>query len=691
MKICLPAIVLLLAASALAQMHETVDVRIVEVPVSVVDSSGNPIRGLTAANFEVYDGGKKQAITSFDKVDLGTKEAVSAISPLNPSARRSFMLLFDLGYSSPRSLVRAQEAARRFVTTAVQPRDLVGVGTIDVDHGFRLLTAFTTDHDLVAAAISDPRSFRGSDPMQIGNRAYAGDMTMEAGETPQQPVDSGGKVATVNGKAESAAEMAELQQRFTRSNEQAISARVEKQVDYLADLAKTLRAVPGHKQVILLSEGFDAKYLQGRDARDVKASQRDFDAVTRGELWNVESDQQFGSASTQSTLDRMVRAFRSSDVVLNAIDIQGVRVQNLTELGGSGTSDLADASSAGLNSNAGLHVLARPTGGEVFQNSNDLKGNFDRMLHAQEVVYVLGFQSPTANPGKFHDLKVKLVNSPGRVSYRLGYYENGGESPAERALTTAEVIVNDIPQDDVHMAAFAAPFPAAKGFSQVPVILDLNGSDLAKQAKGNVGGAEIFVYAFDSDGLVRDRLYQRLSLDMNKVGDRLKASGVRYYGTLVLPPGKYAIKALVLAGESEKKSTNVEKRGFKRVDVIVPAAGDVSVLPPIPIDEQPKWILVKAADRGDHSAYPFELNGQNFIPSATASSKVAIVIFGAAASDLTWETTPKTKLLGTIPMAGGTKFVLQLDDPAAISSLQLTVHKKGAAEAQTTSVAVVRE
>jgi len=690
MKIYIPAIVMLLAASAFAQMHETVDVRIVEVPVSVVDSSGNPIRGLTAANFEVYDGGKKQAITSFDKVDLGMKEAVSAISPLNPSARRSFMLLFDLGYSSPRSLVRAQEAARRFVTTAVQPRDLVGVGTIDVDHGFRLLAAFTTDHDLVAAAISDPRAFRGSDPLQIGNRAYVGDMTMEAGVPLPDQADTGNKAGRSPGVA-GAAEMAELQQRFTRSNEQAISARVEKQVDYLADLAKTLRAVPGHKQVILLSEGFDAKYLQGRDARDVKANQRDFDSVTRGELWNVESDQQFGSASTQSTLDRMVRAFRSSDVVLNAIDIQGVRVQNLSELGSSGTSDLADASSAGLNSNAGLHVLSRPTGGEVFQNSNDLKGNFDRMLHAQEVVYVLGFQSPTANPGKFHDLKVKLINSPGRVSYRLGYYENGSESPAERALTTAEVIVNDIPQDDVHMAAFAAPFPAAKGFSQVPVILDLNGPDLARQAKGNVGGAEIFVYAFDSDGLVRDRLYQRLTLDLNKVGDRLKASGVRYYGTLVLPPGKYAIKALVLAGESEKKSSNVEKRGFKRVDVTVPAAGDISVLPPIPIDEQPKWILVKGSDRGDHSAYPFELNGQNFIPSATASSKVAIVIFGAASNELTWETTPKTKLLGTIPMAGGTKFVLQLDDPAKISSLQITVHKKGAAEAQTTSVAVVRE
>ena len=667
------AVALFFATSAFAQLRETVNVNVVEVPVSVVDASGNPVRGLTAANFELYDRGKKQAITSFDKIDFASKETVTAISPLNPAARRSFLLLFDLGFSSPRSLVRAQEAARRFVTTAVQPRDLVGVGTIDNDHGFRLLTAFTTDRDLIASAINDPSGFRGNDPLQLGNKTFVADLTN--GASANTPQAGGGKETG----AAAASEMAERQQQLTHSNEQYVRGRVEKQVDYLGDLARTLRAVPGRKQVILLSEGFDAKYLQGRDARDTEATARDNDAVTTGQYWKVDNDARYGSTSSLSMLDRMAQSFRSSDVVLDAIDIQGVRVQNDVTSG------------ANINSNAGLFVLSRPTGGEVFQNSNDLKNNFDRMLHAQEVVYVIGFQASTASPGKFHDLKVKLVNSPGRVSYRMGYYENGGESAAERALTTAEVIVNDIPQDDVHLAVFAAPFPASNGNSQVPVILDLNGADLARQAKGSMAAAEIFVYAFDSEGIVRDRLYQRLTLDMKKVGDRLRTTGVRYYGTLVLPPGTYAIKSLVRAGEPDKKNPNdVEKRGFARTDVIVPKAGEIAVLSPIPIDEQPKWLLVKGADRGVTGDYPFELNGQNFVPSATASNKVAVVVFGATANELTWETTPKTKLLGTIPMTGGTKLILQLDDPAQISSLQITVHKKGVTEAQTTSVAVVR-
>ncbi|MBV8544256.1 MAG: VWA domain-containing protein [Acidobacteria bacterium] len=660
-----------LATSAIAQMKETVNVNVIEVPVSVVDSSGNPVRGLTAANFEVYDGGKKQAITSFDKIDFGSTETANAISPLNPAARRSFLLLFDLGFSTPKALVRAQEAARNFVRSAVQPRDLVGVGTIDSTHGFRLQTAFTTDRELVESVIADPSGFRGNDPLQIANKTVI-DLTGENGKTSTTAAEGG------KGAALASAEIAERQVQMTRSNEQYARAGVEKQVEYLGQLAKTLRAVPGRKQVILLSEGFDAKYLEGRDARDTAAAARDNNAVTTGQYWNVDNDARYGNSASLTMLDRMAQAFRASDVVLHAIDIQGVRVQN-------------DESGSNLNSNAGLFTISRPTGGEVFQNSNDLKTSFGRMLRAQEVVYVLAFQAPWGNAGKFHDLKVKLVNANGRVNYRNGYYENGGDtSTAERTLTTAEIIVNDIPQDDVHVAAFAAPFPAGDGRYQVPIILDINGADLTKEARGNMAAAEVFVYAFDDEGVVRDRLYQRLTFDMRKVGDRLK-SGVRYYGTLVLPPGSYAIKSLVRAGEPDKKNDN-EKRGYARTNVIVPKAGAVAVLPPIPIDEQPKWLLVKAADRGGMGgAYPFELNGQNFIPGATASNKVALIVYGASANELTWETTPKTKLLGTIPIPGGTKLVLQLDDPAQVSSLQVTVHKKGVPEAQTSSVAVSRQ
>jgi len=218
----------------------------------------------------------------------------------------------------------------------------------------------------------------------------------------------------------------------------------------------------------------------------------------------------------------------------------------------------------------------------------------------------------------------------------------------------------------------------------VPVILDINGSELAREAKNNALPVEMYIYAFDADGVVRDRLYQRVSLDMKKVGDKLRTMGLRYYGTLSLAPGTYAIKSLVRAGEGEK-------RGFARVDLTVPKANELSVLPPIPIDESPKAVLVRGNPRFN-APYPFELSGQDFIPSARAAKggKVALIVYGARADELTWETTPKTKNLGQAPGGAATKMVLQLEDAGAASTLDVTVHRKGVAEAQKTSVAVER-
>src|SRR6185369_13975602 len=42
----------------------------VAVPVNVVDRDGQPVRGLTAGDFEIWDGNEKQAISSFEAVDL---------------------------------------------------------------------------------------------------------------------------------------------------------------------------------------------------------------------------------------------------------------------------------------------------------------------------------------------------------------------------------------------------------------------------------------------------------------------------------------------------------------------------------------------------------------------------------------------------------------------------------------------
>src|SRR5258708_14247396 len=80
-------------------LSEITEVVAVEVPVQVV-RGGEPVRGLTAADFEVYDGRQRLPLTSFEVLDLRARQgqAVAAIPPPFP---RHFLFPFSLSLSDP--------------------------------------------------------------------------------------------------------------------------------------------------------------------------------------------------------------------------------------------------------------------------------------------------------------------------------------------------------------------------------------------------------------------------------------------------------------------------------------------------------------------------------------------------------------------------------------------------------------
>jgi hypothetical protein len=439
-------------------------------------------------------------------------------------------------------------------------------------------------------------------------------------------------------------------------------------VNWLAQLGNLLRSVQGRKQIVYLSEGFDARFISGREARESEDHLAETDAVATGRVWEVNSEARFGDATQLTNLARMQKAFRGSDVTLNAIDIRGIR-------GGAEESGAGDKMAMSAR-NDGLFLLARSTGGMVFQNSNDLSDDFARLLKREEVIYVLGFQAPVGTkPNAFHPLQVKVTGvSRATVSSRTGYYDLPELDFNSRLLSTAEIITNDIPQHDIPVTTLAAAFPAADGSFQVPVIVDIDGAALLRASK-NAGRAEIYVYAFAEDGGVRDQLFQNVELDLKKVGDRARAGGLRYYGTLSLPPGRYAVKALVRGGD--------DRKGFSRVDVNVPKPGEVAAQL-VPIDEEPRAILIKGKARGEEQPYPFQLSGQTYVPCTVAQSKIALYIPGSQPDEISVET--RAKVLGKTTTPNGSVVLLEVER-GTNPTLDVTVRSKGS-EVRTASVAV---
>src|SRR5262245_42767918 len=77
-------------AHAAKSFTETTEVVVVEVPVQVV-KDGEPVRGLTAADFELYDGRKKVPLSGFEVLDLGAAPTPAAPGALPVAARRHFL------------------------------------------------------------------------------------------------------------------------------------------------------------------------------------------------------------------------------------------------------------------------------------------------------------------------------------------------------------------------------------------------------------------------------------------------------------------------------------------------------------------------------------------------------------------------------------------------------------------------
>jgi VWFA-related protein len=303
----------------------------VEVPVQVVGRDGRPIAGLTAANFELLDEGKPQTLTGFDVYDLGETAITVESGPIDQpdipsSARRHILLLFDLSFASPTSIVKARRAARDFVLSSLHPTDLAGVATYTLEQGPRLIVTFTPDRAQLARGIDtlgartpadrlferDPLRFVIAPP-SMTDFGLASDM-------------GSGDADTVRAQRDQAIldHMRVIAHAADRSERQYAEARMAGYSRGLAELARSLHSVAGRKQIVYFSEGFDSRLMLGQEPGSDEANLMSQDLLN-GRLWLADTERLWGSSEIQNDLHRMLEEFRRADCAIQAIDIGGLR------------------------------------------------------------------------------------------------------------------------------------------------------------------------------------------------------------------------------------------------------------------------------------------------------------------------------------------------------------------------------
>jgi VWFA-related protein len=595
------------ALAASGAVHEQAGVTLIEIPVTVLDRDGKPVRGLTAADFHVRDDGKDVAIQSVDATEFrsgGTVPGtapVSSASPVDAAARRRFVLLFDLSFSTPSRISRIRDAARKFVTEQMGPDDLTAVATYSIEHGFNLVVTFTPDRAQLASAVETlgfvNATEKSPDPLQL--TAHVPNEWAKSGmdETPAGP-GRGADIAMEN--------MRDFARMSRRGDDAYRSGRVTQLLESFGSLAKALDSVEGRKQVIYFSQGFDIRLLQGNSQDTATTTEQNEDAA-HGAIWNIDSQARFGSSSLQSELNTVLDLFKRSDCVIHAVDLSGI----------SAGADESDPSNGA--GQASLFAIAEGTGGELFKNANDFAGQLDKLLEEQSVIYVIAFSPKlTGHPNQFHNLKVKVDRSGTRLSARAGYYEPKAFSAAtlvEKNLTAADVIASEIPVHEVPVVVSAQAFAAADS-PMAMVQIQVPAAHLIDAAKDGKLPLEIYAYVFDPSGRVADFSTQKAVLDVSQVRARLQAGGLRYFAQLKVPAGVFRVRTLVREGGGGAM-------GFAATDLTVP---DFSKKPPYLVEPlamgSAEGLVLhgKSARGGDAEAFPYMAGADPFLPEASPSA-----------------------------------------------------------------------
>lgn len=608
------------SASHKGAVQTSADVTVVEVPVYVSGKDGRPVRGLTKGDFELFDEGKRVDGWDLEVIDLEDfgRQTVTPDVPLPPAAQRHFFFLFDLTFSQPINIARARHAAVAFVQNGMKNGDLGAVATVDVEKGLRLVLSFTSDRDQLAAALTtlalpsltsptaDPLALTIFDPS--ASTGIAGGVSMR---TTQQ----------TSRDAEWADTLAAFVQMQEKSFDSYSQGRVRSLSKSLSDLARTLNSVRGRKNVIYFSEGFDSKLLSGITGTD--SGRTEGDQIVFGEHWRVDTENRYGRNDIRMALDEMFQIFKRTDCVLHAVDVAGLAALGTSSVEGVLSSDLGASGRLGSRGRGrdSLYTMSSETGGQLFQNSNDMNEHLETLQEETALVYLLTYSpAELTETGRYHSLKVKVKASGAQVSFRAGYFEPRPWSkltPMERRLLAAQQIAYGLPRNDIPARAIATPLLSPNhDRARVPVIIEIPGGPLIKQAVGDKLNLEIYAYATDQALKIKGFLSQTLSLDLARVGSQLSASGIKFYGELSLPPGTYWLKILLRIAETGRS-------GLLIVPVTVPPreSRQLFALGPLLFHEKPpgRWVMVKAVQRPNAplpSPYPFVSKGESFIPSA---------------------------------------------------------------------------
>lgn len=442
-----------------ALQHEvTVVMKLVQV--FVTDKKGKPITELTKEDFILYDNGQLQTITDFEthilkRPEVNVEERLEE-TPLPPPQEtasrlnRKFFLLLDIERNDGLGMIKSKKAALHFIETQAIPTDELAYLTYSPRNGLFVREFLTTDHDRVKTAIEKTKELPGG-------------------------IDGG----------EGVVEERELLKR-----------QILLYFEELRKFAKSLRYIPGYKNIILFSAGINRNLMYDSD-----------------------------DPSIRFELEGLSKELSSSSCPVYTVNTEGMRVLSKPqeERGDHSLMRISDLS-------GGKHFTDVARYEQFSKDIQDVTGNY----------YVLGYYINEQWDGKYHEIEVKVKQKEYEVHAQGGYYNPEPFkkfTKFEKKLHLLDLVLSEKPhsQEPIQFPLLALPCSEDKDSNIVLI------SKIPLEIIEKVGEEEneIVALVFDDENSIVDSNEKRIDFS------EMPRKNIYPYAIFSLPPGEYKCRMVI--------------------------------------------------------------------------------------------------------------------------------------------------